>query len=506
MQRKAYLRSVEEADRELLFEWANDAETRRQSFTTSPISWEEHTAWFARTQADENCRHWILMICDETAYPAGVLRLVRDEDEKAYRISYSIAPAWRGHGYGSLLLTLAKKWAAAMCPDCIKLYGEVKAENTASVRCFEKAGYEKDTKKADEEGAVRFWMDVTREALIYFRADANGQVGYGHLMRCLTIADACEGHGMQPVFVLADAQAQETVLGRGFPCLVLKTDHRDMESELPRLPVLLKEGQPIVIDSYFLTRHYAGTLKKNGYRVVWMDDLGEHAYPVDMLINYNVYAKQIAYPHGHETDLSYLLGPSYAPVRPSFKRESGSAKEEIRTVLVTTGGSDPYGAGVYFTKLLMKLVPDGKILAVCGPYSEGKEELYRLAGQNANVEVIEGCGDLSQVMRRSDLAVAAAGSTLYELCAVGLPSVIYYVADNQKAGAETFARQTGVVNLGDIRSDGFWDKAAERLAAAIEGLRPATERQKLADAMHAIVDGGGAERIAEALAALVFAR
>ncbi|MBD5483106.1 MAG: UDP-2,4-diacetamido-2,4,6-trideoxy-beta-L-altropyranose hydrolase [Lachnospiraceae bacterium] len=524
MQVKGYFRNVKEADKELLFTWANDAETRRQSFSSAPITWDEHTAWFARTQADTDSPHWILMVCDEErgdAQPAGVLRLTRDQDGAAYRISYSIAPAWRGHGLGSLLLTLAKRWTAALCFTCTELYGEVKAENIASVRCFEKAGYEKaaggtGSAAGGNPEILRFRADVPRKSLIYFRADANAQVGYGHLMRCLTIADACEGRGLNPVFVTADEESQGTIAARGFPCLTLNTDHRNMESELGKLPALLADGAPVVLDSYHVTKHYVETLKENGHRVAWMDDLKEQEYPVDMLINYNVYAKQLDYPMDRDTGsgvhpvgkrdgrCTYLLGPGYAPVRPSFRREDAGVRETLGTVLVTTGGSDPYGAGVWFAKLFAERLPDAKILVVCGPYAKGKDELYRLAEQNGNIEVVEGCSDLSSLMHESDLAVAAAGSTLYELCAAGLPGVLYYLADNQRMGAEAFARETGVVNLGDIRAESFPTEADAQLTAVLAHLTAAPERKKLADAMHALVDGNGAGRIAEALAKLVF--
>ncbi len=514
---KGYFRKVKEADRELLFTWANDAETRRQSFSSAPITWDEHAAWFARTQADTDSLHWILMVCDEEnddAQPAGVLRLTKHQESAAYRISYSIASAWRGRGLGSLLLEMAKMWTAALCLTCTELYGEVKAENIASVRCFEKAGYEKaaedtGTAAGGNPAVLRFRADLSRKSLIYFRADANEQVGNGHLMRCLTIAGACEGRGLSPVFVTADEKSQETIAARGFPCLILNTDYKNMESELGKLPALLAGGAPIVLDSYHLTKTYVETLKENGHRVVWMDDLKAQEYPADMLINYNVYAKQLDYPVNRKTETdgrcTYLLGPAYAPIRPSFRREHGAVRENIDTVLVTTGGSDPYGAGIWFANLLAERLPDAKIMVVCGPYTKGKEELYRIAKQIGNVEVIEGCSDLSAVMHCCDLAVAAAGSTLYELCAAGLPGILYYLADNQRMGAEAFARETGVVNLGDIRSERFRSEADAHLTAALVHLTAVSERKKLADAMHALVDGKGAERIAEALAKLVFA-
>lgn len=536
MSGRYYLRAVEEADRELLFEWANDEETRRESFSQAPITWEEHAAWFARTQTDEACRHWILMVpggrqermtqgcgagtetvaaenAERTgsgqtltaAYPAGVLRLKRDEESGAYRISYSIAPAYRGHGYGTILLGLAKTWMIAECPDCVKIYGEVKAENTASVRCFERAGYERaEDETAAGQPVCRFYADLTRENILYFRADGGGETGIGHLMRCFTIADACREKGLQAVFVAADEGAEAMALERGYPCRVLNTDYRDMNSELPKLLPVLRGCAPVVMDSYFLTEPYVNALRGSGHPVVWMDDLAEHEFSVDVRINYNLYAEQPEdgeeSEHSSKTDGSFdLLGPSYAPVRPSFLRTGAFVRERIGKVLVLTGGSDPLGAGLFFARLLTKQLPDAEILVVVGPYAEEKEVLRAYAEREKRVELMEGCSDLSDVMRRCDLAVTAAGSTLYELCASGLPGIVYYIADNQRMGAEAFARRTGAVNLGDFRSDSFRAEAEKKLEAALRGLYTESGRQNLAKRMKELVDGHGAVRIAEKL-------
>lgn len=536
MSGRYYLRAVEEADRELLFEWANDEETRRESFSQAPITWEEHAAWFARTQTDEACRHWILMVpggrqermtqgcgagtetvaaenAERTgsgqtltaAYPAGVLRLKRDEESGAYRISYSIAPAYRGHGYGTILLGLAKTWMIAECPDCVKIYGEVKAENTASVRCFERAGYERaEDETAAGQPVCRFYADLTRENILYFRADGGGETGIGHLMRCFTIADACREKGLQAVFVAADEGAEAMALERGYPCRVLNTDYRDMNSELPKLLPVLRGCAPVVMDSYFLTEPYVNALRGSGHPVVWMDDLAEHEFSVDVRINYNLYAEQPEdgeeSEHSSKTDGSLdLLGPSYAPVRPSFLRTGAFVRERIGKVLVLTGGSDPLGAGLFFARLLTKQLPDAEILVVIGPYAEEKEVLRAYAEREKRVELMEGCSDLSDVMRRCDLAVTAAGSTLYELCASGLPGIVYYIADNQRMGAEAFARRTGAVNLGDFRSDSFRAEAEKKLEAALRGLYTESGRQNLAKRMKELVDGHGAVRIAEKL-------
>ncbi len=539
MRSGCYLRAVQEADKGLLFEWTNDEETRLQSFSQKPVTWEEHTEWFARTQADEACRHFILMVPGNGHESAGqecavgVLWLVRDGvrggNSGAYRISYSIAPVHRGHGYGTAILELAKAWMIAECPDCMEIYGEVKAGNAASIHCFERAGYRRaadsipsGTSNSTEDGGMpffRFYAELTSERILYFRADGGEKTGIGHLMRCFTIADACREKGMQAVFVTAEEEAGVIARKRGYPCRVLNTDYRNMDAELPKLMSVLREHAPVVLDSYFLTEQYVNALRKNGHPVVWMDDLAEQGFAVDIRINYNLYAEKTGHiPHIRQSDDSrdirhhdkaggciHLYGPSYAPVRRSFWKKEKPVREQLMTVLVMTGGSDPLGAGMFFSRLLIKLLPDAELLVVLGPYAERKEELRAYAKQEKKIEVIEGCSDLSDVMRRCDLAVTAAGSTIYELCASGLPTIVYYMADNQRMGAEAFARRTGAVNLGDLRSDSFQTEAPKKLEAALLRYSAASERRNLSRRMNVLVDGKGAERIAEKIGELAHA-
>lgn len=486
------LREVRRADRDILFQWANDPETRRQAFHTEPIPYEDHIAWFEHVMTDKTVYQYLLCRGDVLL---GQIRL-NVEDGSAL-ISYSVSPENRGKGCGAeMLRLLEKRMASAPLCGITRLVAQVKYGNIASAKTFEKCGYRKNE--------MPDYIQYEKCGRIYFRADANGQVGYGHLMRCLTIADACAGRGLWPVFVMADEGAVETVEERGFPCVILHTDYRDMEREIPALCGALQADTPIVLDSYFLTQDYVKALRERGFRLAWMDDLGEEDYPVDLLINYNLYAPQLGYPKAGDTQ--YLIGASYAPVRPAFHTEQVRVSDRLQTILVTTGAADPCGAGSFFAETLAQLDAEVQILVVCGPYASDREALYALAGQCGRISVLEGVTDLSPVMRRSDFAVAAAGSTLYELCAVGVPAMVYYFADNQRQGAEAFSRLTGMANLGDLRADGCRERAKRHLAGTLEAVRGKEERERIAGTMRGLVDGAGADRIAEALAELVFDR
>jgi len=134
-----HLKKVNPADVDLLYEWANDSEVRRNAFHTEPIPYEDHVKWFANMLADVCVYQYILY---EGKTPIGQIRLNAECGEAL--IDYSISADYRGKGYGSKLLQLVKEQIIAdKIPGVIKIVGQVKYENPASARAFEKCGFTK---------------------------------------------------------------------------------------------------------------------------------------------------------------------------------------------------------------------------------------------------------------------------------------------------------------------------------------------------------------------------
>ena len=121
---------------ELLYQWANDEETRQNSFNSNTITHDEHVSWFERLMADPKRVQYILMREDT---PIGQIRLELSED--VAEISYSIAPHERNKGYGQKIIELAIRTANEEYPYVTKLKGSVKPHNKASIKCFETNGF-----------------------------------------------------------------------------------------------------------------------------------------------------------------------------------------------------------------------------------------------------------------------------------------------------------------------------------------------------------------------------
>ena len=135
------LRQVTEADVELLFRWANDRVVRQNAFTVDPIPYENHVIWFAKMLANPSVKNYVLY---ETVENIAVGQIRFSVDEGKALIGYSLDENWRGKGLGSKLILMGEEKLLQDLADVQVFKAQVKYENTASARVFEKCGYEKE--------------------------------------------------------------------------------------------------------------------------------------------------------------------------------------------------------------------------------------------------------------------------------------------------------------------------------------------------------------------------
>ena len=338
--------------------------------------------------------------------------------------------------------------------------------------------------------------------MIYIRADANRCIGVGHIMRCMSIADAIKKIGEKVCFLVADENGRALVEQRGFSCIVLHTDWRQLEQELPSVKELLKkEGiNGILIDSYYVTEKYLSTLQK--YRkVIYIDDMNKFLYPCDILINYSVYAEDISYRSSY-LHTKLLLGCQYAPLRREFADiPPKRIRKKGEHILVLTGGSDPYHFALRFVKegieRWKRKEERLQFYIICGKYNVDIAELQEIGEQYQEVIIYKHTENLAAIMKDMDIAISAGGSTLYELCACGVPTITYQFADNQEKNVRKFDEIGLMQNSGDIRTPEY---SFGKLLDKIEKLsKDKKERENLSNKMQQMIDGQGARRIAEIL-------
>ncbi len=336
--------------------------------------------------------------------------------------------------------------------------------------------------------------------MIMFRADGNSSIGSGHIMRCLSIADALKKKSKNSIFIVSDESMKNTITSRGYECIVLGTDYKNMESELDSLPLLIKDYscETVVVDSYYITRNYLKSLRELA-KTVYIDDVFSFAYPCDILINYNIYADKALYEDLYAkermTAPQMLLGPSYAPLREIFSDiKPSKIHKEVNEVLVLTGGSDP----LHIAVSLLKEIPDTPHFTfVVGPLSADYSEITALASKKKNVTIQGPVENLKGLMEKADVAISAAGSTQYELCAMGVPCVNYAFADNQLPGAYGFSSRNLMLYSGDFREKD--NPSREVVRNLLTLISDYDLRSDFSANMQKVVDGKGASRIADNL-------
>lgn len=378
--------------------------------------------------------------------------------------------------------------------------------------------------------------------MVVIRADANSKIGMGHVMRCLSIADALLKRGEEVLFVTADDTPVPLLTKKGIPYRVLHTDYADMEAELPELWEVLRElpqgaespdaalaqrNTSILVDSYYVTEKYLAALKKR-ITTIYMDDIYAFSYPVDMLINYNIYGEEMGYEKDAAfADTKLLLGTEYVPLREEFSAGAGYAQswkelsaetenvtpaedrlhqtaEQGRTadggILITTGGSDSFNLAGQLLMEAMKYdaLKEKEYHVVSGSLNPHIGELQALAQKHENIHIHCNVTNMAELMAESEVALSAGGSTLYELCAVGVPVIAFSFAENQERLVQTFVKRGIAQYGGNYRTDG--NKMIQNTIAGLETLlEDKNLRSEYRKKARTLVDGKGAERIAEAL-------
>lgn len=335
--------------------------------------------------------------------------------------------------------------------------------------------------------------------MIGFRVDANEKIATGHLMRCIAIAKACEKRGEQVLFFLAEKKETKRLEALGFSYIVMETDWQDMEGEVGCLLSQIEKYSVnwLVVDSYQVTKKYLEILEKS-VKVLYVDDYGRECFEVSAVLNYNPWVIERGVSdlyQGRKTQL--LLGGDYIPLREEFSGISEGEREQA--VLITTGGTDTYNiAGKILSECLGKeLWQEICFHVIVGSMNEHQEELQALAEKHPSVFLHKNISNISDYMRRCRVAVSAGGTTLYELCACGIPTVCFSFADNQKWGTEAMGEQDVMIYRGDARTE---ENLAANIAESVLDLMENREkREEYAGRMRQLVDGKGAWRIADFL-------
>lgn len=329
------------------------------------------------------------------------------------------------------------------------------------------------------------------------RADASAEIGTGHVMRCLALAQAWQDAGGTAIFALAESTP--AILARltseGFEAIGIRGCRGSSEDAQSTLELSRSHNADlIVLDGYAFGSEYQRRMKASANLLV-VDDNGEtEEFHCDFLLNQNLHACDTMYV-GRGPNATLLLGPEFALLRREFTKWRGWSRENpsiARRLLITMGGTDPQG----LTSRILEAVPLVKIknlevrIAVSGS-NPRISELITACKKSKCTARVEVDSSMPILMAWADLAVAAAGSTCWEMCMFGLPAVLIDVADNQRRIAAALASREVSVHSGNSR-----EIRGETIAIQVESLlRSRESREAMSRKARNLVDGHGAERV-----------
>lgn len=341
--------------------------------------------------------------------------------------------------------------------------------------------------------------------MVFFRADGNSIIGSGHVMRCLSIAREASKYD-DVLFLSADSNFEKVIRDLDITFQSFNTRYNQLEEELPQIKTLLEEKKPtsIFIDSYFATEDYLIEIKtvcrEIGCKLVYIDDLLSFAYPCDYLINYNIYGldSKEAYEQLYERKVcpKLLLGSTYAPLRDEFRNVPlRIVNSSVKNILVSTGGADSKHIALKLAEEIKKVGSKYIFHFVIGSKNQDFDTIKNIIDESTEKNVIlhRNVKNMAELMSKCDIAISAAGSTLYELCATQTPTITYVLEDNQIPGAESFKRHGIMEYIGDYRTERhFWNLLFKKVDSFANDYE---KRKKITLLLRNFVDGLGGSRI-----------
>lgn len=338
--------------------------------------------------------------------------------------------------------------------------------------------------------------------LLFIRADANSQIGTGHLMRCLALAQAWQLHRGAIKFITAcdNERLRQRLLDEGFQVITLDKPYRECNDLHATLQLLgPHSGACIVVDGYHFDSTYYSLIREAGYKLLAIDDMAhlDH-YDVDLLLNQNINAEELSYNCRADTDL--LLGTRYSLLRSEFLTWQ-SWKREIpkiaKRILLTLGGSDSENVTPMIIRVLQRLnEPNLEVKVIVGSANPHLNALSRLvASSNDDIQLLASIKKMSELMAWADMAISAGGSTCWELAFMGLPNLIIIQAENQEGIAEGLQNKGVALNLGWYTT--VTETALER--SVVDLMYNTAKRQKMSQQGRRLVDGNGRTRVVTAL-------
>ncbi|MGH6844201.1 MAG: UDP-2,4-diacetamido-2,4,6-trideoxy-beta-L-altropyranose hydrolase [Methylocella sp.] len=337
---------------------------------------------------------------------------------------------------------------------------------------------------------------------IAFLCNASSPIGGGHVMRCLALAEELAGGGATVRFAVnQDAPHVVPSLERaGFSLTTGRT-----LIEAARIAGRQGRVNAVICDSYKINAKFERSMRKLAAKVVAIDDLANRRHDCDLLIDANYGHTAEDYRGLVPSGATVCAGAHYAFLRQEFAalRETSLARRAtvggVDRILVSLGLTDVGGVTARVVAALLSTQLKARIDVVVGPAAQCRIALAEMTLRDSRLALHVDPADMAHLMTNADIAIGAGGTSSWERCCLGLPTVLAVLADNQRKIAEKLG-EAGAVGLALGVGE---DLVAEITQKVMELSNDASARRRMSGAAAMIVDGRGATRAAEAIYTLI---
>jgi UDP-2,4-diacetamido-2,4,6-trideoxy-beta-L-altropyranose hydrolase len=347
--------------------------------------------------------------------------------------------------------------------------------------------------------------------MILIRADASTQIGVGHIMRCLTLADSLRNHGCDVIFMCQELLGNlcDFLEEKEFQVCRIAIDNQKTESllqlELSQITNIINQSKLtidwLIIDHYKLDVKWESKIRPFVSKIMVIDDLANRVHDCDLLLDQNPYNNyKNRYQHLVSTSCLQLLGLDYLLLRSEFTNKSNPPKQKTaiaQNILITMGGTDSRNITCWLIEALeyLRIPLSIRIVVGAGCPHINKIKLAASKATLHEISVERSVTNISELMIWSDLAICAGGFTTYELAFMGVPTIVISASDTQLEAAIAL-HQLGITKfIGEFGNISM----SSTVSALSDMIFNSEKRIELSHSGKAKIDGYGVNRVVENL-------
>lgn len=310
----------------------------------------------------------------------------------------------------------------------------------------------------------------TKKKNLFIRVDAGRQIGDGHFLRCLTLANNFKKNFKEIIFVSNQLPKHffkvikinnfEICKIHGYSHIQEQVLEKELKRELIQKDLIQtrkiiekykKSSNVLLIDHYGLDYVWEKNIRKSVEKIIVIDDLANRKHDCDILIDQNFYKNmEKRYTKLIPKHCKQFLGPKFALLRPEFfsARKNLKRKNQLKKILISFGGSDPSNETYKALSSLNNLEKKYRIDVIVGSNNPNKKQIMKLCSKISFCDFYEQVENISKYMKKADLAIGGGGTSTWERCCLGLPTIITSISKDQKKIAEELSKIECAINLG----------------------------------------------------------